>query len=297
MFNLVTGNGAICGVALTSHPKMAKIGLTASTASGRHIARSAVDRLTRLLLELGGKNPAIVLVDADPQQVIEGLMMGMFLNQGQVCAASSRIYLEAPLFDRLAADFEQAIKGMSIGPGMDPAAQINAVVSRAHQQSVQGYIDEARAKQAEIASGAAVPDANGYFVSPSLVFNPDDNLRLTRANDTDYGLTASLWTTSLKAAMDLTPRIEAGAVWVNSHTLIDASIPFGGFKQSGTGLDFGLVWLDAFTETEGCVSATEEGTKQSCGSGLVPRLHRRGVSFLRGAFMAGQARSHKGLQA
>lgn len=272
VFNLVTGSGALCGAALTSHPRVAKISFTGSTATGKHIARSAVDRLTRLSLELGGKNPAIVLADADPLQVVDGLMMGSFLNQGQVCAASSRIYVEAPLFDRLAADFEQAIKGLSVGPGMDPTAQINAVASQAHQQTVQGYLDDAREQRAEIISGAAVPDTDGYYISPSLIINPDDNLRLTRsevfgpvltltrvadveealarANDTDYGLAASLWTTSLKAAMDLTPRIAAGTVWVNSHTLIDANMPFGGFKQSGTGRDFGVDWLDAFTETK-----------------------------------------------
>ena len=272
VFNLITGSGSVCGSALTSHPRVAKISFTGSTATGKHIARSAVDRLTRLSLELGGKNPAIVLADADPQQVIEGLMMGSFLNQGQVCAASSRIYVEAPLFDRLAADFEQAIKGLSVGPGLDPSAQINALASGAHQQSVQAYLADAREQGAQIISGASAPDANGYYVSPSLILNPDDNLRLTRsevfgpvlsltrvadveealarANDSDYGLTASLWTTSLKSAMDLTPRIEAGTVWVNSHTLIDANMPFGGFKQSGTGRDFGVDWLDAFTETK-----------------------------------------------
>ncbi|MBV6289876.1 aldehyde dehydrogenase family protein [Pseudomonas aegrilactucae] len=272
VFNLVTGSGSVCGTALSTHPLIAKISFTGSTATGKHIARSAVDRLTRLSLELGGKNPAIVLADADPQQVIEGLMMGSFLNQGQVCAASSRIYVEAPLFDRLAGDFEQAIKGLSIGPGLDPTAQINALASGAHQQSVLGYLADAREQGAQIISGASAPDANGYYVSPSLILNPDDTLRLTRsevfgpvlsltrvanveealarANDSDYGLTASLWTTSLKAAMDLTPRIQAGTVWVNSHTLIDANMPFGGFKQSGTGRDFGVDWLDAFSETK-----------------------------------------------
>ncbi|MHC8308742.1 aldehyde dehydrogenase family protein [Pseudomonas sp. GT1P32] len=272
VFNLVTGRGAVCGGTLTTHPLVSKISFTGSTVTGKHIARSAADRLTRLSLELGGKNPSIVLADADPQQVIEGLMMGSFLNQGQVCAASSRIYIEAPLFDRLAADFEQAVKGLSLGPGMDMTAQINPVASRAHQQSVQAYLVDAQDKHAEIISGKSVPAGDGYYVSPSLVINPDPGLLLTRnevfgpvvtltrvanaqeaiiqANDSDYGLTASLWTTNLKSAMDLVPRIEAGTVWVNSHTLIDANLPFGGFKQSGTGRDFGVDWLDAYTESK-----------------------------------------------
>ncbi|MGC1332071.1 aldehyde dehydrogenase family protein, partial [Pseudomonas sp.] len=137
---------------------------------------------------------------------------------------------------------------------------------------VLAYLEDARRQDAELITGAKGPDANGFYVSPTLVINPDNRLKLTReevfgpvlclsrvddveqalalANDSDYGLTASLWTRDLNAAMNLTPRIEAGTVWVNSHTLIDANMPFGGFKQSGTGRDFGADWLDAFTETK-----------------------------------------------
>ncbi|MGO2368427.1 MAG: aldehyde dehydrogenase family protein, partial [Serratia sp. (in: enterobacteria)] len=125
VFNVVTGKGSGCGKALTEHPLIAKVSFTGSTPVGKGIARAAADRLTRVTLELGGKNPAIVLKDADPQQVIEGLMAGSFLNQGQVCAASSRIYIEAPIYDTLVAGFEQAVKSLSVGPGMDASAQIN----------------------------------------------------------------------------------------------------------------------------------------------------------------------------
>jgi phenylacetaldehyde dehydrogenase len=272
VFNLVTGSGQVCGQALTSHPLVSKISFTGSTATGKGIARSAADRLTRISLELGGKNPAIVLKDADPQQVVEGLLLGSFLNQGQVCAASSRIYIEAPIYDSLVAQFEGAVKGMSVGQGMDPTTQINPVASKAQQQKIQGFLANAREHNAELISGAAGPDPQGYYIAPTLVLNPDKALHLTReevfgpvlsltrvanaeealalANDSDYGLTASLWTTNLATAMNLTPRIEAGTVWVNSHTLIDANMPFGGFKQSGTGRDFGVDWLDAFIETK-----------------------------------------------
>ena len=272
VFNLVTGSGGVCGRVLTTHPLISKISFTGSTATGKGIAKSAVDRLTRITLELGGKNPAIVLKDADIQQVVEGLMMGSFLNQGQVCAASSRIYVEAPIFDQVAAAFEGAVKGLSVGPGMDPTFQINPLASQPHQAKVLAYLEDARRQDAELITGAKGPDASGFYVSPTLVINPDNQLKLTReevfgpvlclsrvddveqalalANDSDYGLTASLWTRDLNAAMNLTPRIEAGTVWVNSHTLIDANMPFGGFKQSGTGRDFGADWLEAFTETK-----------------------------------------------
>lgn len=272
VFNVVTGKGTGCGKALTEHPLIAKVSFTGSTPVGKGIARAAADRLTRVTLELGGKNPAIVLKDADQQQVIEGLMAGSFLNQGQVCAASSRIYIEAPIYDSLVAGFEQAVKSLTVGPGMDANAQINPLVSSDHRNKVAAYLDDARSKHAELISGAAGPDSQGFYIPPTLVINPDDKLNLAReevfgpvvnlirvadaeealskANDTDYGLTASLWTTSLQAAMAYTPRIQAGTVWVNTHTLIDANMPFGGFKQSGSGRDFGPDWLDAYTESK-----------------------------------------------
>lgn len=269
VFNLVCGRGASCGQALISHPLVRKISFTGSTATGKAIARVAADRLTHTTLELGGKNPAIVLKDADLQQVVEGLMLGSFLNQGQVCAASSRLYVEAPIFEELTGLLAGAVKSMTLGPGLDATAQINPLVSREHQQKVQGYLDDAR-QHAELISGQAIPAGGGYYVTPTLVVNPDRQARLAReevfgpvvnliqvadqedalrqANDSDFGLTASLWTQSLSTAMDLIPRIEAGTVWVNSHTLIDANMPFGGYKQSGIGRDFGTQWLDAYTE-------------------------------------------------
>ncbi|WPU25265.1 aldehyde dehydrogenase family protein [Cedecea neteri] len=272
VFNVVTGSGAGCGKALTEHPLIAKVSFTGSTATGKGIARAAADRLTRVTLELGGKNPAIVLKDADPAMVIEGLMAGSFLNQGQVCAASSRVYIEAPLFDTLVSGFEQAVKSLQVGAGMDPAAHINPLVSKVQQQKVAGYLAQAEEQRAELISGNQGPKGSGYYIAPTLVVNPSASLRLAReevfgpvvnlvrvaaaedalrqANDSDYGLTASLWTNNLQAAMQYTGRIEAGTVWVNSHTLIDANMPFGGMKQSGTGRDFGPDWLDAFTETK-----------------------------------------------
>ncbi|KFD20446.1 aldehyde dehydrogenase family protein [Yokenella regensburgei] len=272
VFNVVTGSGSECGAALTSHPHVAKVSFTGSTATGKQIARTAADRLTRVTLELGGKNPAIVLKDADPQWVIEGLMTGSFLNQGQVCAASSRIYIEAPLFDTLVSGFEQAVKSLNVGPGMSEAAHINPLASRAHCDKVQAFLHEAQQGRAELLSGNAGPDGKGYYVAPTLLVNPEASLRLTReevfgpvvnlvrvadgeealrlANDTEYGLTASVWTRDISQALSYTDRLQAGTVWINSHTLIDANLPFGGMKQSGTGRDFGPDWLDGWCETK-----------------------------------------------
>jgi phenylacetaldehyde dehydrogenase len=270
VFNLVTGDGATCGRALTSSPLVSKISFTGSTATGKAIGKVAMENLTRVSLELGGKNPAVVLKDADLDLVIPGLMTGAFLNQGQVCAAVSRVYVEAPLYDTLAAGLATAVQGLSVGPGMDPSAQINPVVSAAHRDKVAGYLADAAGLSAELILGGEGPDAAGYYVRPTLVLNPDARLKLHReevfgpvlaltrvpdaaaaiaaANDTDVGLSASLWTRDLKATFDLVPQIEAGTVWVNSHVFIDPNMPFGGYKQSGIGRDFGVRWLESFTE-------------------------------------------------
>lgn len=272
VFNVVTGSGNECGAALTSHPQVAKVSFTGSTQTGKQIARVAADRLTRVTLELGGKNPAIVLKDADPQWVIEGLMTGSFLNQGQVCAASSRIYIEAPLFDTLVTGFEQAVKSLRLGPGMAESAQINPLASRAHCDKVAAFLHEAEQHHAELIQGNDTPAGQGYYVRPTLVVNPDARLRLTReevfgpvvnlvrvadgeealqlANETEYGLTASVWTQNISQALNYTDRLQAGTVWVNSHTLIDPNLPFGGMKQSGSGRDFGPDWLDGWCETK-----------------------------------------------
>jgi phenylacetaldehyde dehydrogenase len=249
---------------------VSKISFTGSTATGKAIGKAAMDNLTRVSLELGGKNPAIVLKDADLDVVIPGLMTGAFLNQGQVCAAVSRVYVEAPLYDKLAAGLADAVKGLSVGPGLDPSAQINPLVSSGHRDKVAGYLADAAGQKAEMIQGAEGPDSAGYYVRPTLVMNPDAKLKLHReevfgpvlaltrvadaaaaiaaANDADVGLSASLWTRDLKSTFDIVPQIEAGTVWVNSHVFIDPNMPFGGFKQSGVGRDFGVRWLEGFTE-------------------------------------------------
>ncbi|KXV71527.1 aldehyde dehydrogenase [Acetobacter cerevisiae] len=272
VFNVVTGAGTTTGAALVRHPKIAKISFTGSTPVGKHIATVTADRLTRLSLELGGKNPALVLADADPDLVISGLAIAGFMNQGQVCAACSRVYIEGPLFDTIAAGLHTALSSMKIGPGLDETTQINPLASRAHQEKVQSYLQDAVTAGADVLWGQEPPDTNGFYVRPAIILNPKSSLKLVReevfgpvmtltriesaeegltlANDCEFGLAASVWTRSLSQAMDLPPRMEAGTVWVNSHVMIDPNMPFGGTKSSGVGKDFGTNWLDAFTETK-----------------------------------------------
>lgn len=271
VFNVVTGAGAGAGAALVTHRDVAKVTFTGSTATGVAISQAAAPSVKNLTLELGGKNPAIVLNDADLGGVVNGLMIGGFLNGGQVCASSSRVYAEAGIYDKLVETLEGAVGGMSVGPGLDPGAQINPLVSAAHRQKVKAYLDDARAQGARVIEGAAVPD-EGYYIRPTLVLNPGDNVKLTReevfgpvigvtrvdsaeeavrrANDSELGLGASLWTQNLTAAMNLVPQIEAGTVWVNAHVFIDPAMPFGGYKKSGVGRDFGTEWLHGYTEVK-----------------------------------------------
>ena len=269
VFNVVHGRGATTGQALVAHDLVRKISFTGSTATGKAIGQAAIGRMARVSLELGGKNPALVLKDADLARAVPGLVAAAFLNGGQVCAALSRIYVERPLYDDLVEALHGAVGGMTIGAGLDPEAQLNPLVSADHRDKVRRHLASAEQSGAILLGGAIAPD-KGWYVSPTLVtgagadaaiqreevFGPvlsvtpvDDIERaVEQANDTPYGLTASVWTNDLGRAMDLIPRIEAGTVYVNTHVPVDPNLPFGGYKQSGIGRDFGPDALDAYLE-------------------------------------------------
>ena len=271
VLNLVTGDGR-AGKALVDHPLVSKISFTGSTATGKAIARSAAERMLRTSLELGGKNPAIFLADAPIEKAVQGAILGGFFNNGQVCAASSRLYVARDIYEPFVKALATAVDGMAIGPGLDPAAQINPVVSAGHRQKILDHVSKAREDGARIVAGGDRPDLPGYYVRPTIVVDAGADLAISRqevfgplvtvtpfdsedeairlANDSDMGLAASLWTNDLKKTMELTSRIKAGTVWVNCHNLIDPNMPFGGFKESGIGRDFGVRSLDPYTEVK-----------------------------------------------
>ena len=275
--NIVTGLGETAGAALTSHRGVDKIAFTGSTSVGKLVQRAAIDNMTRVSLELGGKSPVIVLDDADPAQAAAGAAQAIFFNQGQVCTAGSRLYVQKKLFDRVVADLAAIAGKMKLGPGLDPSSELGPLVSEAQRDRVCGYIDSGLSQGAKAASGGGRAAGDGYFVKPTVlvnvrqdmhvvqeeIFGPvvvalpyddvDDAVRL--ANDTPYGLGASIWSNDLARVHRLIPRIKAGTVWVNCHSMLDASLPFGGFKQSGIGREMGRAALDLFTETKSVLMA------------------------------------------
>ncbi|RMW96281.1 aldehyde dehydrogenase family protein [Allofranklinella schreckenbergeri] len=281
VFNVVTGGGET-GQALVSHPLVAKVSFTGSTQTGRRVGHAALEHMARFTLELGGKNPMLVFADADIEQAVQGVMLGGLLNQGQVCAAASRIYVHASRHDDFVNALAAAVSTLTLGPGLDPGAQVNPVVSRRQQQSIESYIASARQEGAQLAAGGQPVGGAGFFVQPTVlsgvsqamtvareeIFGPvlsvlrfdDDEEALRLANDSQYGLGASLWTRDINRAMSLIPRVEAGTVWVNTHVLLDPSMPFGGYKQSGMGREFGRHAVEGCTEIKSvCIAHPASG--------------------------------------
>jgi aldehyde dehydrogenase (NAD+) len=269
--NIITGDGRT-GAALVDHPNVDKIAFTGSTDVGKLINKSATDTLKRVSLELGGKSPMIVLPDADPQAVSAGSASAIFFNAGQVCCAGSRLYVHRSLFDKVVDGVSAAAAAIRLGPGLEQATEMGPLVSKEQQERVLGFIESGRRQGASVMIGGEAPSHPGYFVKPTVLVNVRPDMEVVReeifgpvlvaqrfddldevvkaANDTPYGLGASIWTNNLSAAHRLVPRIKAGTVWVNCHNLLDPNMPFGGYKQSGIGREHGRVAVEMYTETK-----------------------------------------------
>ncbi|EJO52052.1 aldehyde dehydrogenase (NAD) domain protein [Burkholderia multivorans ATCC BAA-247] len=229
--------------------------------------------MTRFSLELGGKNPIVMLDDVDVGQALDGVAAGAFFNQGQVCAAASRIYVHRSKFAQLANGLAEHARAMTLGAGLDTTAQINPLVSPQHRDKVVRHIEQARRDGVTfLAGGTRVDELPGYYVRPAVIADPRADSAIVRdevfgpvivvlpfddaadavrlANASPYGLAASIWSNDLTRVMNLVPQIEAGTVWVNCHIPLDPSMPFGGYKQSGIGREFGQYAIEGFTETK-----------------------------------------------
>ncbi|MBO8178163.1 MAG: aldehyde dehydrogenase family protein [Bacillus sp. (in: Bacteria)] len=270
--NIVPGFGETAGQPLVDHPLVDKIAFTGSTEVGKIIMERAAKTLKRVTLELGGKSPNIILPDADLSKAIPGAFNGVMFNQGQVCCAGSRVFIPKDQFDNVVADMVSHAKSMKQGAGIHPDTEIGPLVSAEQQSRVLNYIQKGIEEGAELLVGGDKPSDQGYFVSPTVfadvrddmtiareeIFGPviaalpyeDLDELIARANDSQYGLAAGVWTKDVAKAHYIASKLRAGTVWVNCYNVFDAASPFGGYKQSGIGREMGSYALDNYTEVK-----------------------------------------------
>ncbi|MFC5588987.1 aldehyde dehydrogenase [Sporosarcina soli] len=271
--NLVHGFGpGSAGGAISEHPDIDAISFIGEPRTGAAIMKAGADSLKKLSYELGGKNPNIIFADADMDDVIETTMKSSFINQGQVCMCGSRIYVERPAYEEFLEKFVAKVKELKVGQPFEADTNVGALISKEHYDKVTSYLDIAREEGGVILTGGKRPEEldKGYFLEPTIITGLDKNSRCVReeifgpvvtvipfdteeevieqANDTHYGLSASIWTTNLKRGHRVAHQIEAGMVWVNTWFLRDLRTPFGGMKHSGVGRTGGMHSLDFYSE-------------------------------------------------
>ncbi len=268
--NIVTGPGRHVGAALAAHNAVDKISFTGSTTTGKGIVHAAAGNLKKVTIELGGKSPAVVCADADLEAAARGVAAGIFGNAGQVCVASSRLYVERTIHDEMVERIVKTASALRVGPGLDPTSEMGPLISSNHRSNVAAMVDGAITDGALVATGARVPDGPGFFYPPTVLLNVTSAMQIVReevfgpvlcvlpfddidaviaaANDSDYGLAASIWTNDLKKAHYMERELRAGLVWINAHGVPNVAVPFGGFKQSGWGREQGRESIESFTE-------------------------------------------------
>jgi betaine-aldehyde dehydrogenase len=274
VLNVVTGEGPVVGARLASHEDVRKIAFTGSTAVGREIMRLASGNVKRLTLELGGKGPNIVLDDADLDVAVDGTLFGCLMNQGQACESGTRVIVAGSVHDKFVERLIERAKTISIGNPLDLATDFGPVISSEARDRILRYIQTGIEEGATLAYGGGVPAGpqfeRGFWVEPTIFTDVANGMTIAReeifgpvlavirsesteqairiANDTEYGLSAGVWSTDTQLALDVAGQLEAGTVWINDWHMVSAAYPFGGFKQSGLGRELGPHALEEYTE-------------------------------------------------
>ena len=274
VLNIVTG-GPETGKAIVSHAGIDKIAFTGSTAVGKEIMRGAADTLKRLTLELGGKSPNIVFADSDIDNAVKGAINGIFYGKGEVCNAGSRLFVENKVRDEFLEKLVGRAKKMQPADPLDPKTRLGAIVSQEQMQTVLSYVEAGKKEGAKLIAGGnrvSVDGGKGFFLEPTIfgevtndmkiaqeeIFGPvlatlsfeDVDQVIDLANRNQYGLAAAVWTRDVKKAHNVSRQLRAGTVWINTYGLMDAALPFGGYKSSGFGRELGKHAIEHYTEVK-----------------------------------------------